>query len=428
MSLDFALNCRAIKDKADKTAAMNAFDVWDECAQNAWDRHRWDRPSKDQHDTPELLGNLNLLYDILHKHGERLGFPFPTWVQGAGRRAFLEPARVPVVTPSAPAVPASRPFAAKQPHKRPRGSTGNGRDVRSSRSRMVDDGGHGRDSDAEDSDGCSGDGFLVAEDENQSDSESDRSGQRANSPIKIVSDGEGQNLRAAAGAKRMIIADSDDDSGHDGVGNGPGSSPTGAAQDTLSSGDAAGPENTGGKEDAAALRRKRELTRLAAWSWDSRIKEHPPNEDIYGLASGTRSRREHLTSSQMMAVLGSEEPHAQDAFDAEASPGIPEFPPAEDEGDPSSSDDDMPLLQLANRRMATPAPHAPLPASEPAGESEASPLVNAVPSAQRAANAAQALLGSLYVHLPSPSPPGMAAAEQLPGKLHGVIPDSQEDV
>lgn len=35
----------------------------------AWDRRRWINPHKDQNDEPHMLGQLNLLFDLLEKHG-----------------------------------------------------------------------------------------------------------------------------------------------------------------------------------------------------------------------------------------------------------------------------------------------------------------------------------------------------------------------
>jgi len=73
----FSFNLRDIPSRQDKKRARNAFRLWDECAQNPWDRKRWDNPSKTQNDEPHLLGQLSLLYDILEKYKMCLGFPFP---------------------------------------------------------------------------------------------------------------------------------------------------------------------------------------------------------------------------------------------------------------------------------------------------------------------------------------------------------------
>ena len=40
-------------------------------------RRRWVNPRLDREDSPELLGLLNLLYDVLEEHGMQLDFPFP---------------------------------------------------------------------------------------------------------------------------------------------------------------------------------------------------------------------------------------------------------------------------------------------------------------------------------------------------------------
>jgi predicted RNA-binding protein len=71
-----------IPNMADQRAAKRAFKLWDQCTENSWDRRRWDNPSKTQNDEPHILGQLNLLFDILDKYDLRIGFPFPLWRRG----------------------------------------------------------------------------------------------------------------------------------------------------------------------------------------------------------------------------------------------------------------------------------------------------------------------------------------------------------
>eukprot|EP00889_Picochlorum_renovo_P007433 jgi/Picre1/34463/NNA_001931.t1 len=80
-----------IPNMADQRAAKRAFKLWDQCTENSWDRRRWDNPSKTQNDEPHILGQLNLLFDILDKYDLRIGFPFPLWRRGRGESAFEEP-------------------------------------------------------------------------------------------------------------------------------------------------------------------------------------------------------------------------------------------------------------------------------------------------------------------------------------------------
>ena len=89
---------------------------------------------------------------------------------------------------------------------------------------------------------------------------------------------------------RALIADSDDD---DDFEDGNNNKATGSGS------------GGGGRKDSSAA--AREIARLSAWNWDSRKEEHPPNEAVYGLADGKRSRRQRFTASQIVEVLGSEE-------------------------------------------------------------------------------------------------------------------------
>ncbi len=81
-------NIASLPEKKRK-AARRAFGLWDQCTENSWDRRRWTNPSRTQFDSPEILGQLNLLFDILHEEALDIGFPFPLWRPGQGARAFL---------------------------------------------------------------------------------------------------------------------------------------------------------------------------------------------------------------------------------------------------------------------------------------------------------------------------------------------------
>jgi len=81
-------NIASLSEKKRKVA-RRAFGLWDQCTENSWDRRRWTNPSRTQFDSPEILGQLNLLFDILHEEALDIGFPFPLWRRGQGARAFL---------------------------------------------------------------------------------------------------------------------------------------------------------------------------------------------------------------------------------------------------------------------------------------------------------------------------------------------------
>jgi hypothetical protein len=61
--------CGDIPHAQDRVTALRVYRNWDNQAINAWDRHRWDRPSKDQYDAPHTLGSLNLMFDLLDRYG-----------------------------------------------------------------------------------------------------------------------------------------------------------------------------------------------------------------------------------------------------------------------------------------------------------------------------------------------------------------------
>ena len=82
---------KKIPDPRDRKAAKDAFELWDDCAENAWDRHRWDRPSRTQNDGEGLLEQLTKLFDLAHKYGVKLGFPFPKYRPRAAANVIKEP-------------------------------------------------------------------------------------------------------------------------------------------------------------------------------------------------------------------------------------------------------------------------------------------------------------------------------------------------
>uniref|UniRef100_A0A1D1ZX53 Uncharacterized protein n=2 Tax=Auxenochlorella protothecoides TaxID=3075 RepID=A0A1D1ZX53_AUXPR len=80
---------RSIPDEEDCKRARQAYRHWFNMASDPWDRRRWVNPRIDREDSPELLGLLNLLYDLLEAHGLHLDFPFPLRKPGGGKGAFL---------------------------------------------------------------------------------------------------------------------------------------------------------------------------------------------------------------------------------------------------------------------------------------------------------------------------------------------------
>ncbi len=150
----------AIADERDRARARGAYRIWEACAVNAWDRRRWAHPAHDQHDEPHVLGQLNLLLDLLERHGAPLGFPFPGRRPGGGAAAFevAEAPRPEVrIQRRAPAAGGERRAAAAAvavaaPVQKKR------------KSRFVDDGGRGRGSDDERAaSGDASDGFIVSD-------------------------------------------------------------------------------------------------------------------------------------------------------------------------------------------------------------------------------------------------------------------------
>ena len=117
-------NIASISDQKKKMAAKRAFSLWDQCTENSWDRRRWTNPSKTQNDEPHILGQLNLMFDILHDEGLDIGFPFPLWRRGKGKNAFLPDEETEVVREEkqkarrSPGAEATEPSSARPPKKR----------------------------------------------------------------------------------------------------------------------------------------------------------------------------------------------------------------------------------------------------------------------------------------------------------------------
>ena len=80
----------------------------------------------------------------------------------------------------------------------------------------------------------------------------------------------------------------------------------------------------------------RELNRLSAWAWDSRVESHPPNKEVYGPTRGKRQRKQ--LHGNVASLLESQ----MDEFDA----SIDQVEPSIDEKKvpEGSSDDDIPLF------------------------------------------------------------------------------------
>lgn len=115
-------NIASIADNKKKLAAKRAFSLWDQCTENSWDRRRWTNPSKTQNDEPHILGQLNLMFDILHAEGLDIGFPFPLWRPGKGANAFLPDEETVAVTTEQQKVRRSTGARAVEPDRdRPRG-------------------------------------------------------------------------------------------------------------------------------------------------------------------------------------------------------------------------------------------------------------------------------------------------------------------
>lgn len=193
-------------------AAKRAFKLWDQCTENSWDRRRWDNPSKTQNDEPHILGQLNLLFDLLDMYKLGIGFPFPLWRKGQGEHAFEI------------AVDKNHAEAAKDTtnhkHQRRQTSTHNARKP------------------------------VELE------------------PVSFKDDHAGHE-RIGKGRAFILSSDEDEENSVD--------------------------PNEGEKQVNLRNehnRKVRELNRLSAWAWDSRVKDHPPNKEVYGPINGKRQRKQ----------------------------------------------------------------------------------------------------------------------------------------
>jgi hypothetical protein len=52
---------------------------------------------------------------------------------------------------------------------------------------------------------------------------------------------------------------------------------------------------------------ERELRRLAAWAWDSRIEDHPPNHRVYGMIEGKRERKKSKNFTELLKQMDSDD-------------------------------------------------------------------------------------------------------------------------
>lgn len=347
-------------------------------------------------------------------------FPFPLRVPGGGFAAYESGPVQPQPTAAAAAAPrASRHSSPPQPPRqsKPQSSSDDEDDAGPSKPsadqgqksrpknkkarRYVEDGGHGRDSDAED-DAHVIDGEFVVPDgagESSSDSEEDDMdvNNKESSPVNLVSpsrvviqeslpeepavlpaartartnildESQEEEMLAAVpviskNARQLLLEESDDDDDAE------------PSQRNTTAGDS---------ENKRISRQMKELARLQAWAWDSRIEEQPRNEEVYRLeVSGKRARRSMISNSQILAFNKSES--QEDDIDLEAmlleeeeagrtntgrksgekrakkrtsngrkQRASREFTPAggtvrEEDEEESSSDDDTPLINIAKR-------------------------------------------------------------------------------
>jgi hypothetical protein len=370
-----------IPDKADQKMAKAAFNLWDSCAENAWDRHRWDRPSKTQNDEPHVLGQLNKLFDLAKKYKKDLGFPFPKWVPGGGTEAFTAARKAPVVPAIASNTNAAVVIKPKPKAKQP--SSGPGESSKAAvhvplRNRMVDDGGHGKESDKEESDD-DGDDFMVPDGplSGKSDSEEEQEEKDVEVTDLVGGSGSGSKKKvnpfllpesqspirpcgaAESGPRqfnnnRALIADSDDDDEEE------------QQQEDYTNNQKSIIDFRSRINAPTSSAAAREIARLSAWNWDSRKEEHPPNADVYGLADGKRSRRQRFTASQIVDVLGGSE-EQQELPKKPRQRSTSHVVNEEEEGghrqqtayDSSSSDDDVPLAAQFSKYRTTPGSNEP---------------------------------------------------------------------
>ena len=210
-----------IHNVGDQRAAKRAFKLWDQCTENSWDRRRWDNPSKTQNDEPHILGQLNLLFDILSDYDLSIGFPFPLWRRGQGEHAFEN---------------------------------------------IANDVGHGNQRHVQAN--SPADKGIASESEPLPKSPP----RRSDSLPKMNEDGSPRTKKP-----RVFVVTSDEEEAC------PSSSHADASHADV--------QKSRERDSRKGKKSMRELNRLSAWAWDSRVEEHPPNVDVFGLATGKRQRK-----------------------------------------------------------------------------------------------------------------------------------------
>lgn len=346
--------------------------MWDECAENPWDRRRWENPSKSQNDEPHILGQLNLLYDMLAKHGMSLGFPFPKWKRGAGVSAF-EDVKSDADNTSIPEIAGA---VEGEREESARAMAAN-RSESHQAAFLLDDSQEARVRSVTRIESAKK-GFLVLSD---TESEPDNAQYRTKAACQssrdiedIVEAGEVSSLptdtcasipkmafmKGMTANKQSLnshVPNSDEQKG-DSIKIERGSlavenriaetnkeqaqrEEKSAAEEAIGVGTVEPPQ-VPTKEITFSIRRQRELARLTAWSWDARFEDHPPNSDVYGHARGKRTRKsivsyhldeEGLFDQQCIASSPKNSRESGQLVDGEW-----------------SSDDDIPLAQLKMQR------------------------------------------------------------------------------
>lgn len=271
--------------------------LWDECAENAWDRRRWDNPSKTQNDEPHILGQLNLLYDIFARHNLKLNFPFPLWRKGGGAHAFEEPQ-------------VTNGFQVGQQQladECPAPDIGISIDDR--RMAHID----------------------IAESCPSNNDWAMRKQLRAQRGTHVVMSDDSDDPEIMLDDSRVprsdeptelkIVQSSDEQEGDGDASTTPGGDP---------------PRSTS-SEPSASKKKMRELNRLAAWAWDSRKEEHPPNSDVYGVTTGKRARKSKVCDmKQLFESCGDDNEDGQR--------GVSETDSPLNSSNAWSSDDERPLF------------------------------------------------------------------------------------
>lgn len=253
---DARKNILRIPNKTHQKAAKRAFKLWDQCTENSWDRRRWDNPSKTQNDEPHILGQLNLLFDILDRYKLGIGFPFPLWKKGHGEHAFEAPK-----------------YDSESPKSDPR------REKKVLKTSSIPE----------------------------------------SIPERTDSHEESMEGGGRPGKSRAFVLSSEEE--EEGV---PSEIDESCSEEEMSQ---------AAREHSKKIR---ELNRLSAWAWDSRVESHPPNKEVYGPTRGKRQRKQ--LHGNVASLLESQ----MDEFDA----SIDQVEPAIDEKKVPdwSSDDDIPLF------------------------------------------------------------------------------------